>query len=455
MIISPRLPQINSLLGKLDWNSTLGRHLRMIVIGILQHRGRMSAQQVASAIVGQSRHRASVGRFFKHHGRRLKHLNARAWRRLLATAAGARGRYVFIIDTTSVSHQGERTENTFSTGNRRRRPAKVRRYKKRRYARRGCHAFVWGCLLTPDGKRLSVVRSYYTREYCEQHGLRHRTQADLAAELIAALVVPPRAEVIVLGDTAFESRQVRSACQKRGFYWIMPANPERVLDSDKPRPKLWSLVKGLSPRRFVPVRLLPCAGPYAAMRRTSHSRQKSKNKHGRTFYVHEERRSVHSIGQVRIVFSTKQKPQTGKELHREETKVLLTNASHVSVAEIVELYLLRWQIELLFKELKSLLGMHQYRFRSFACVEAWMEAFRLVLFYLEWIRVRRIEAAKTARERSWWSRQRTYGLCLAVSTQLVEAQLVALKRSIETPTGIKKLRRQLRAALAKEYQHAA
>jgi len=34
------------------------------------------------------------------------------------------------------------------------------------------------------------------------------------------------------------------------------------------------------------------------------------------------------------------------------------------VAQIVELYLVRWQIELLFKELKSCLGMHQYGFRD-------------------------------------------------------------------------------------------
>ena len=425
MIISPRLPQINGLLGKLDWDSTLGQHLRMMLIGILQHRGRMSAQQVASAIVGQSRHRAAVGRFLKRHGRRLKHLNARAGQRLLSLSA-QRGRYVFIVDSTSVSHQGEHTENTFSTGNHRRRPAKVRRYQKRRYARRGCHVFVWGLLLTPDGRRLPMVRSYYTREYCEKHQRPHLTQADLAAELIRALVVPPRAEVIVLGDTSFESQQVRDACRERSFYWIMPANPERVLEEGRPRPKLWSLTAEFSSRRFAPVRLSPNAGPYAAMRRVSRSRQKSNNKHCRTFYVHEERRAVHSIGEMRIVFSTKQKPQTGEGLNRDETKVLLSNAEHLSVAEIVELYLLRWQIELLFKELKSSLGMHQYRFRDFACVEAWMEAFRLVLLYLEWIRACRMRGAKTTRERSWWSRQRTHGLCLAVSTQLMETQLVAL-----------------------------
>lgn len=457
MIISPRLPQINGLLGKLDWNSTLGQHLRMMIIGILYHRGRMSAQQVASAIVGQSRHRAAVGRFLQHHGRGLRNLGARAWQQLLAAAAPL-GRYVFIVDTTSVSHQGQRTENTFSTGNHRRRPAKVRRYKKRHYATRGCHSFVWGLLITPDGRRLSVVRSYYTRGYCEKHHLPYRTQADLAAELVRALVVPPSAEVIVLGDTAFESKQVRAACWERGFYWIMPANPERVLAGKRSRPKLWSLAAGFSARMFAPVRLAPNEGPYAAMRRTSQSRRKSKNKSAaadRTFYVHEERRAVHSIGEVRIVFSTKQKPQRGQGLSRDQTKVLLSSAEHLSVAEIVELYLLRWQIELFFKELKSCLGMHQYRFRKFASVEAWIEMYRLVMMYLEWIRVRKMRTVKTARERSWWSRQRTHGLCLALSTQLVETQLVALKRSIETPTGIKKLRRKLRAALPREYQYAA
>jgi hypothetical protein len=452
MIISPRLPQINGLLGKLDWNSNLGQHLRMMMIGILHHRGRMSGQQVASAIVGQSRHRAAVGRFLQHHGRRLRNLSARAWQRLLAAAA-PRGRYVFIVDTTSVSHQGERTENTFSTGNHRRRPAKVRRYKKRRYAARGCHSFVWGLLVTPDGRRLPVVRSYYTREYCEKHQLPHRTQADLAAELVRALVVPPNAEVIVLGDTAFESKQVRAACCERGFDWIMPANPERVLAGRGSRPKLWSLAAGFSARMFAPVRLAPNEGPYAAMRRMSQSRSGSKK--CRTFYVHEERRAVHSIGEVRIVFSTKQKPQRGQRLNREETKVLLSSAEHLSVAEIVELYLLRWQIELFFKELKSCLGMHQYRFRKFASVEAWIEMYRLMMMYLEWIRARRMRGAKTARERSWWSRQRTHGLSLALSTQLIETQLVALKRSIETPTGLKTLRRKLRAALPREYQNAA
>jgi IS4 transposase len=191
------------------------------------------------------------------------------------------------------------------------------------------------------------------------------------------------------------------------------------------------------------------------MRRTSPAWRGSKTK-PRTFYVHEERRAVHSIGEIRIVFSTKQKPKPGEQLLRNQTKVLLTNAQHLSVAEIVEWYLLRWQIELFFKELKSSLGMHQYRFRRFQSVEAWVEACFITFLYLEWIRLQRLRKTKVEPpEKRWWSRQRTYGLALAVSQRLAETQVRVIHRYTATEWGIKKLRRLLRNALPTEYRNAA
>ena len=307
MIISLRLPEINGLVGRFAWKSLVGQYLLMIMLGFLNHRGRMSAQQAASAVASSCRHRAGVTRFLRKHGRELPWLRHQCARRLLGKGP-RRGRYVFIVDTTSVGHSGKRTENAFSTGNRKRRPCKGRRYSKYKHARRGCHSFVCGLLITPSGRRIPSFRAYYTREYCQERKRKHRTQADLAAELIRDLQVPTEAEVIVLGDTAFESKQVRAACDERGFYWIMPANPERVLAGPKPRPKLWSLTKQFSRRPFAPVRLQPNQGPLVAMRRLSPSRRGPKIK-PRTFYVQEEKRAVHSIGETRIVFSTKQKPK--------------------------------------------------------------------------------------------------------------------------------------------------
>jgi IS4 transposase len=191
------------------------------------------------------------------------------------------------------------------------------------------------------------------------------------------------------------------------------------------------------------------------MRRTSPARRGSKTK-PRTFYVHEERRAVHSIGEIRIVFSAKQKPKSGKQLVRNETKILLTNAQHLNVAEVVELYSLRWQIELFFKELKSSLGMHQYRLRRFQSVEAWVEACLITFLYLEWIRLQRLRNRELeAHQKQWWCRQRTYGLALAVSQRLAETQIRVIHRYTITEWGIKKLRRLLRTALPTEYRNAA
>ena len=45
----------------------------------------------------------------------------------------------------------------------------------------------------------------------------------------------------------------------------------------------------------------------------------------------------------------------------------------LSVRDVIELYSLRWQIELFFKELKSTLGFHQYQFQKFEPVVDWAE----------------------------------------------------------------------------------
>jgi hypothetical protein len=232
----------------------------------------------------------------------------------------------------------------------------------------------------------------------------------------------------------------------------MPANSERVLAGAKPRPKLWSLTEQIRCSQFDCLRLEPKRA--LDMRRVSLSRRGPTKP--QTFYVHEERRAVHSIGETRIVFSTKRRPASGNALQRTETKVLLTNAQRLTTAEIVELYALRWQIELFFKEVKGTLGMHQYGFRSMQAVGPWLEACCLTVLYLEWVRLQHLRDAKTtSAERAWWTRQRTHGLALAVRQQLEETQLRCIHRSTSSEWGIRKLRRLLRQTLALEYRNAA
>lgn len=165
-------------------------------------------------------------------------------------------------------------------------------------------------------------------------------------------------------------------------------NPERALAGAKPRPKVSSLAKELTAGRFKPVRLHPEQGRYAAMRRVSTCRRGPLVK-PRTYDVHPECRAVHSVGDVLLVFSTREQPKTGQPPIVQ--KILITNDRTLTAAEVVELNDLRWQIELFFKELKSTLGFDQYRLRRFDRVESWLEVVLVTFLDLEWCRVQQLQ----------------------------------------------------------------
>jgi Transposase DDE domain len=423
-----------------------------LVAAFVCHRGRLSASQAAGAIRSQARHRAQLTRFLArcHWSKDWAVLTAVAGL-LLEQEARRAGTWVFILDQTYVGQQGQKTENTFSRANYRPRAKKGNR-KNKKHAKRSCHGFVCGLLLTPSGLRIPCCRAYYTEDYCQAKNLPYRTQIEHAAELIRQLAVPEGAAVVVLGDTAFEAEDIRAACAERGWSWVVPVNPERVLAGPKPRPKVLSLVGGLCADRFEAVRLVPGQGPLAAQRRAARCRV-GPQAQARTYYVQTERRAVHNVGDVLLVFSTKEEPKAGAPVQVQ--KVLLTNATSWTAAQVVAIYDLRWQIELFFKELKSTLGFHRYRFRKFVRVENWAQACLVAFCYLEWYRAQQLARRDLPEERQrWWRWQRSYGLSLAVGQAAEEHDLAQLYRLSGTPTGRRKLRRCLRDALPREYRPA-
>lgn len=454
MIMDDALPGIKAFFKATSLKPTAVGMLIRLVAAFTCHLGRMSAAQAASSIRSQARHRAALVRF----------LGRMRWSRdwavltqvahlLLQVETKRQGTWIFIVDQTYCGQQGQKTENTFSRANYRPRAKKSQRRQKK-HAKRSCHGFVMGLLLTPGGLRIPCCRSYYTEAYCaaQKKPLSYRKQTELAADLIRMVVVPEGAEMVVLGDTAFDADTIRTACAERRWTWIVPLNPERVLEVAKPRPKVWSLVQELKAEQFTPVRLTPGQGSFVAQRRVARCRLGPKVK-TRTFYVHRERREVHSLGDVQLVFSTKVKPQEGVAV--EVQKILVTNDQKRTAAAVVELYSLRWQIELFFKELKGTLGLHQYRFRRFGKVEAWVQACLVGFVYLEWYRARQLRQRDLSEEqRRWWQWQRTYGLCTAVRQAAEQRDLTHLFRWSGTKTGRKKLRQKLRAALPLECREA-
>lgn len=107
------------------------------------------------------------------------------------------------------------------------------------------------------------------------------------------------------------------------------------------------------------------------------------------------------MGDVLLVFSTKGQPPSGQAVTAQ--KVLISNGVGLTAAEVVARYAVRWQIVLFFKELKSTLGLAQYRFRKFAEVEGWVQACLVTFCYLEWYRAQRLECRSVpAKEQDWW-----------------------------------------------------
>jgi hypothetical protein len=452
VIMNDALPQLKRFLSPLGLRQQLSALLIRCIVAFTMHLGRMAATRAANAVRSEPRHRAQITR-----------LLGRKWLRKLSPTAVLRaqilvlekraGTFYFLVDQTLTSQQGDKTENTFSTGNRQRRPRKGRRYSKYKHTRKRCHAFVMGLLITPSGFRLPFCKSYYTQEYCAAKKKTHRTQAELAAEMIAELPLPEGSQVVVLGDTAYDAACIRKACAARSYTWVVPLNPERVVAGPRgQRPKVRSLVNGLQADQLATVRLHAGQGPFVAQRRISPCRLGPKVK-PRTYYVYQRRQDVHSVGEVRLVFSTKKKPCAGQPV--EVQKILMTNDLSLTARQIVELYGLRWQIELFFKELKSTLGFHQYRFRRFERVEGWVELALVTVLYLEWYRARQLHRRDLPPEKKrWWQWQRAHGLCVAVRQAAEQADLEQIARRLETPTGLQGLRRLFKRALPKEHRHA-
>jgi hypothetical protein len=425
--------------------------LRMGMAFMMRH-GRMSCSQAAVSVAAETIHRGELTRFLARPRWQQRDFNEPLRKALLAKEA-KRGRFLFLIDATLVSQAGKKTQNTYSTGNRGRRPAKGQRYNKKKIVFKECHNFTFGLLITPSGMRIPFQIPHYTQEYCAEHDVTHRTTAEAAADMIRALPLPEGADVVVLGDTAYDAEVIREACAARGYVWIFPANPERVYEGSRgQRPKVRSRLKDWKRLSLRTVRLRASEGKYVKYRRLSRWRVGPKLK-PRIYYAHQEIREVRSVGRVQLVFSTMKSELL--QATPDDVKILMTNAVTMSVHEVIELYSLRWQIELFFKELKSTLGFSQYSFQSFQSVRAWVEIALTTVLFLEFLRSQRMrDRGLSKKERQWWETQRLHGLCTAYRRQCSCQELHYLADRLKTPGGIAKLKRLLEQATPAEYRGA-
>jgi hypothetical protein len=454
IIVRESAAALKGFIARTSLNNLAQAFVLRMSLAFIMHRGRMSCSQAAGSIAAETVHRGQLTRFLARPRWQRGDFNEPLRLAVLEMEILKKGRFFFIIDATLASQAGRKTQNTHSTGNQKRRPKKGRRYNKKKVVPKRCHSFTFGLLITPSGYRIPWQIPHYSKEYCAEKGLQHRTTAESAADLIRSLPLPKGADVVVLGDTAYDANVVQEACKDREYIWIVPANPERVYEGPTGnRPQVRSCLRDWSSLSLKTIRLRASTGKYAKYRRLSKWRVGPKQK-PRAYYAYQEKCAVRNVGRVQLIFST-MKPDL-KKATPDDVKILMTNAVNLSVSEVIEMYSLRWQIELFFKELKSTLGFAQYSFQKFSAVEAWAEIAITTVLFLEHERAKRLQDRRLSKEtRRWWETQRLHGLCVAFRHECEGRELKYLSERLKTPGGIAKLKRLLAAALPPEYRTGA
>jgi hypothetical protein len=422
MIFSTSLPRFKAFLADFSGKSTDWACCLLFITPFLLPTCRRSVAAAARSILHDVRDAGWLLRWLGGSSAPAA-LLAAAQNQLLSAARDQADRlHLLVIDSTMHGQQGQNTQNTYSCRNTKQRPTKSDRHQKK-FHRRSEHCFVFALLLTPNGLRIPYWLPFYTKQHCAVFGRDHYTQADLAAQLIDSIPLAGRTPVVVVGDTAFEAKQVRQACVRRGWQWVVPLNPERCLTGTQgQRPKVRSLYGQLNAQDFRRVSFRLDQGERAAWARVSPKRSQS-GKQQRTYWVHHRTATIHNVGEVALLFSTKNDPVAPGGVKVQ--KVLISNAVSATTEQLLAWFSLRWQIELFFKEMKSELGMCQYKLGPFARVVGWVTLSVVSFCYLEWYRWHKQKEAR-GKEKQFWQRLRAAGLKEKVRQQVQRADLEAL-----------------------------
>jgi hypothetical protein len=142
---------------------------------------------------------------------------------------------------------------------------------------------------------------------------------------------------VVTADAAYASRANLTLIQTLGYGYVIAL------------PRTWKFANGKALKALVTH--LP-RWKYTQIRIPAVNTQRR-----RTFWVYAKRARLRHLGDVTVVLSKCRRNDGPKQ-----TKILVTNLPEtVTAREIVGVYLRRWWIELLVKELKGVVGMGQHQ----------------------------------------------------------------------------------------------
>jgi len=213
------------------------------------------------------------------------------------------------------------------------------------------HCFVFAMLICEDGlQHIVAVSPYLTKKFCKRTKRTFKTQNQLAVEILQGFRIPLETHLTVVADSAFLA--------------------DFVVDEIRRHPT-WSFVSSLDSNRKITVKKYTSHARDFGRRHLPNLQTMSIVCNGRKnlLSVMSTDAEVSKVGEATVVVSRRGC----------QTIILAGIGKKLSSREICTAYLLRWRIEIMFKELKQYLHLGSYQFQEF---EAYMNhVFLVVLAY--------------------------------------------------------------------------
>jgi hypothetical protein len=173
----------------------------------------------------------------------------------------------------------------------------------------------------------------------------YRKENELFRRMLSHFHPPDWAKtVIVVGDAAFASKDNMKLILARD-----KADSQRRWGFVFAIARTWKMADGKSLRNLVKHTPRSCY-------RTTWISRLPERKGRKVFWIFEKRTCLKHLGDVTVVLTKK-----GRNVGPQNTKLLVTNLLELTGRQVIDIYQRRWSVEILFKELKSGLGLGEHQ----------------------------------------------------------------------------------------------
>ena len=183
--------------------------------------------------------------------------------------------------------------------------------------------------------------------------------------------------------------------------------------------------------------------------RFSHGSEETGNLFLRGSYdIDSECRQVSPLGEAQVVYAWKTPVYTPRpRMDQRQFVALVTNHLRMSPKRVVELYELRWQIEVFFREMKGQLGLSDYQGSQFESCERYLTLTLLGFLVLEYEWLRGLQGQSANEEPACdWAAARTSALLQVVRRETTRQDVHWLRDCLKTPSGRRRLKKALKRA---------